>query len=195
MNTPVAQHPFKKGFIAAFTITFDMLPFTDKEMKLYDQKLTQFEQFFLNPDIEKYQNGCGGCDVCLGMSNSKMILDNTKTTKRLKNINEITGTVAQSVDFYQKGFSLDQIAKIRELGVRTIWNHLIEWYAVGGDFRVEEYISKDQRQRILAVIDELGDYSKLRPIKDLLPENISYEQIKIVIAKIEQEKNVIIKIT
>ncbi|MBU1323429.1 Fic family protein [Patescibacteria group bacterium] len=54
MNTPVAQHPFKKGFISAFTITFDMLPFTDKEMKLYDQKLTQFEQFFLNPDIEKY---------------------------------------------------------------------------------------------------------------------------------------------
>jgi len=54
MNTPVAQHPFKKGFIAAFTITFDMLPFTDKEMKLYDQKLTQFEQFFLNPDIEKH---------------------------------------------------------------------------------------------------------------------------------------------
>ena len=54
MNTPVAQHPFKKGFISTFTITFDMLPFTDKEMKLYDQKLTQFEQFFLNPDIEKH---------------------------------------------------------------------------------------------------------------------------------------------
>src|SRR3989339_104202 len=152
-------------------------------------------KYFADPDIEKYQNGCGGCDVCLGMSNSKMILDNTKTTKRLKDINEITGTVAQSVDFYQKGFSLDQIAKIRELGVRTIWNHLIEWYAVGGDFRVEEHITEDQRQQIIAVIDELGDYSKLRPIKDLLPENISYEQIKIVIAKIEQEKNVIIKIT
>ena len=143
-------------------------------------------KYFADSDIEKYQNGCGGCDVCLGISNSKTISDNTKTTKRLKDINEITGTVAQSVDFYKKGFSLDQIAKIRELGVRTIWNHLIEWYAVGGDFRVEEHITEDQRQQIIAVINKLGDYSKLRPIKDLLPENIFYEQIKIVIAKIER---------
>jgi len=25
MNTPVAQHPFKKGFIAAFTITIRLI--------------------------------------------------------------------------------------------------------------------------------------------------------------------------
>ena len=148
--------------------------------------------YFNDPDVEKILSDCGGCDVCLGHdSEAKEVKVKRKRRPIIRsgaNSGGVSDTVQQTVDFYTQDYTIDKIAKIREFGQRTIFGHLVDWYASGGDFRVEEFIDSDQHNQIEEVINSLGKIEKLRAIKDQLPKNISYEQIKIVLAKIERDK-------
>lgn len=53
MNQIAIQKPFSHPFLDQFILAPDLLPFSDKEIKSLDTKLNQYEQLFLNPDIEK----------------------------------------------------------------------------------------------------------------------------------------------
>lgn len=53
MNTPTVRNTFKTNFLSSFVFSSDTLPFRDDEISHYDLELSQFEQVYLNPDIEK----------------------------------------------------------------------------------------------------------------------------------------------
>ncbi len=53
MDATTTIKPFNNGFIGDLVITQSLLPFTDLELKMYDARLTDFEQVFLNPEIER----------------------------------------------------------------------------------------------------------------------------------------------
>ncbi|WP_352420386.1 DNA helicase RecQ [Proteiniborus sp.] len=85
--------------------------------------------------------------------------------------------------YYLEGLSLAEIAEKRNLAINTIIEHLkkcdenrklIDWSIFIDDSSKEE--------KILNAIKEIG-LERLKPIKEALPEEISYEDIKIVIAK------------
>ena len=151
-------------------------------------------EYFADPDLKKYGDNCGGCDVCLGYKSEPDEAQKKAERKRKKHpikrsaSGEISDTVLQTAELYKKKFSLEQIAKIRELGKRTIWDHLVAWYASGGDFDANKYITEPEQEMIIKAMKEAGSYLKLKPIKDLVDDRISYEQIKIVIAKIERTR-------
>ena len=149
--------------------------------------------YFNDPDVENFSSNCGGCDVCLGYESEaeevKSIRKPRPVIRRSSSPDGVSDTVQQTVDFYTQDYTIDKIAKIRQFGQRTIFGHLVDWYASGGDFRVEEFIDADQHSQIEEVIKSLGKIDKLRAIKDKLSKDISYEQIKIVLAKIERDKN------
>ena len=44
---------FKSEFLNSFIIAKNLLPFTDKEIIIFDKDLSNFEQIILNPDIQK----------------------------------------------------------------------------------------------------------------------------------------------
>jgi Fic family protein len=44
---------FKTNFLSEFIFSPSLLPFKDKEITDYDQKLSKFEQVFLNPEVER----------------------------------------------------------------------------------------------------------------------------------------------
>ena len=52
INTSI-QKPFSEPFLSEFVLAPETLPFTDKEIAGFDKELTEYEQVFLNPDIEK----------------------------------------------------------------------------------------------------------------------------------------------
>ena len=52
MNTTIL-HPFSKGFLSQFVWTPQTQPFTNEEILLLDRELSEYEQVFLNPDIER----------------------------------------------------------------------------------------------------------------------------------------------
>lgn len=52
MNQTI-QKPFSHSFLSQFILAPDLLPFQDEEIKNLDTQLNQYEQLFLNPDIER----------------------------------------------------------------------------------------------------------------------------------------------
>ncbi|QAT63240.1 DNA helicase RecQ [Acidilutibacter cellobiosedens] len=86
-------------------------------------------------------------------------------------------------DCYLQGLSLEEIAKRRNFTVNTIIEHLkkcekdglkVDWSRFIDDFHKEK--------RILEAIGKLG-LKRLKPIKESLPKDITYEDIKIIMAK------------
>ncbi len=53
MNTLTTIKPFTKPFLDQLILTPNLLPFSDREIFKLDQDLNQYEQLFLDPDIEK----------------------------------------------------------------------------------------------------------------------------------------------
>ena len=47
------EKPFKQPFLDQLVLAPTLLPFSDKEILELDTNLNQYEQLFLNPDIER----------------------------------------------------------------------------------------------------------------------------------------------
>jgi len=144
--------------------------------------------YFADPDVVKIpQTGCGACDICLNYQWGE--LKNSKKEKTASVFHTLSNTVLETVNMYKEGKNIEQIAKIRSLGVSTIIQHLIRWYIEDdGQLPIEDFITKDEEKQILIAMSEAEDYTKLSPIKIKLPDEISYEKIRLVMAKIQKVK-------
>ena len=91
-------------------------------------------------------------------------------------------THVQSFELYSEGKSIDEIAEIRDLTKDTILNHLLKSQDEGEEINWAKIVDFEIEEKVLAVIDEVGG-DKLKPIKENLPEEISYYDIKTVLYK------------
>jgi ATP-dependent DNA helicase RecQ len=150
-------------------------------------------EYFGDPAIKNHSGNCKGCDVCLKYKWEKsQDLSEVKKVKKVfvknkKTLDGISGTVLETANLYKQGYQPQQIAKARSLGVSTIFNHLTDWYILGGEFEIDKFLNPDEEREILLVINKEG-FEKLSPIKKQLPEDISYEKIRMAIAKIQRKK-------
>ena len=166
-------------------------------------------EYFGDQDVNRLGKGCGNCDFCLNYQWTKDELADgkvkrggsetitgddkfmpeykTRKTKQSKD-NGLSATIQESVKLYQQQKNPEQIAKIRNLGVSTILGHLTQWYVQGGKFDPDNYVSREEQKLILQAMARAEDYQRLGSIKQQLPENIGYEKIKLVIAKIQWVK-------
>lgn len=85
-------------------------------------------------------------------------------------------------DLYQSGKSVDDIVKERNISKDTVIDHLMKCSYEGYTVDLSEFYPKEYEALILDKIKEVGS-SKLRPIKESLPEFIDYNAIKAVICK------------
>lgn len=85
-------------------------------------------------------------------------------------------------DLYKSGQTISQIAKARRLTVQTVEKHIILCGAEGQPIDWDAIIPKKYEAAILTAIRELGS-QKLRPIKNALPNEISYFAIQAVLYK------------
>jgi len=143
-------------------------------------------EYFDDPDLKNREKNCQGCDVCLKWK-KKREDGKSSSLRKYAERQLLSGTVKESVGLYKKDYSLEQIAKIRSLGENTILNHLIDWYMAGGELEIEKLITSLEESQILSAIANVGSTQKLSPIKELLPDNISYEKIKLIVAKMRRE--------
>lgn len=166
-----------------------------KKMKEYvesdDCRRKTILKYFDDPSLKDTVGGCGGCDVCLEYkweNESGSDAGQRSGTREVRREGEISGTVRETVELFQKGHSVDEIAKIRTMAKSTIFGHLIDWYLLGGEFEIEKYITQDEEKTILKAMSEAEDHGRLGSIKEKVGEDISYEKIKMVIAKIQRIK-------
>ena len=90
------------------------------------------------------------------------------------------GTVPYTGQLLAQGFTPAQIAAERGLAESTIYTHLAQLIAAG-EVALDEVISSDVQERVQEAIRAVGSSERLTPIKELLPEEISYGQIRCVV--------------
>ncbi|MDE3837804.1 DNA helicase RecQ [Bacillus methanolicus] len=80
-------------------------------------------------------------------------------------------------EMFQNGFTLKEISKKRELALSTVENHLLHCAEQGLDVDLGSLIPAEFLPLIKQAVKEAGS-GKLKPIKELLPEEITYFMIK-----------------
>jgi ATP-dependent DNA helicase RecQ len=102
---------------------------------------------------------------------------NNKLSKTSSNTYEITNSL------YSKGLSLLEMAHQRDLTINTIIRHLGKLDENGKEIEWDRFINDPEKEKaILDAINEVG-VDRLKPIKELLPEDIKYEDIRLTICK------------
>ena len=94
---------------------------------------------------------------------------------------EAGGTVEYTAQLLAEGLAPEQVAHQRGLTMMTIYGHcakLIE----AGKLDVNKVVSRDVQEKIEKAIQKIGSTQYLSPIKNILPEEITFEMIRCAIA-------------
>ncbi len=88
----------------------------------------------------------------------------------------------QTLLMYLEGHSLEDIAKLRKVTPITVQNHLVRCGADGQAIPWDDFIPTEQESHILEAIRQVGR-ERLRPIKDLLADEVEWFTIRAVLEK------------
>ncbi|MFC0234739.1 DNA helicase RecQ [Fictibacillus phosphorivorans] len=95
----------------------------------------------------------------------------------------------ETYTLYKEKMSVDEIAEHRNLAVSTVESHLVQCIQDGMDVYMEDLIPNEHVSEIEHAIQQAGG-EKLKPIKELLPEEVSYFMIKVYLLQNENKKRV-----
>jgi len=87
----------------------------------------------------------------------------------------------------RQGLSIEEIARQRNLTSGTVISHLTELIEAGEAIDVEELIQPEHYEVIVDALLQVGS-DALRPIKDFLGDEYSYDEIRLVRAWMRQAR-------
>ncbi|TYR74048.1 DNA helicase RecQ [Rossellomorea vietnamensis] len=79
---------------------------------------------------------------------------------------------------FTEGLGLAEVAEKRNLSLTTVQNHILQCFEEGMEVDTEAFLSVEERKLIELAVEKTGG-EKLKPIKEELPDEISYFQIKV----------------
>lgn len=88
----------------------------------------------------------------------------------------------ESYNMFCDGESLEEIAEGRSLNTRTVEGHIIQAATEGMEIDWDRLFSSEVEVTVMEKVDEIGA-EKLTPLKEALPEDISFFMIKAVLCK------------
>ena len=95
-----------------------------------------------------------------------------------------SATRRETLELFKSGHPITEIAAMRKKSVNTIEEHLAA-FVYSGELPVRSVMSAERLAQILPVIETKG-HMALKPIKEALPEEVSYADIRIAIAHWER---------
>lgn len=90
-------------------------------------------------------------------------------------------TKVTTFKLYKQGHSIKEIAKERDLNQQTIVRHLAH-YVAKGMLAVEEFVPEAKADAVREAVESLGSLKGLAAIKEACPEDVTYQDIVLVIA-------------
>lgn len=96
-------------------------------------------------------------------------------------------TYAKTLELFQNGLSIEEIAGQRNLGETTIVSHLAKLYVDGNDFDLSQFVSDKEIIEIEKAQLELENPSALRPYFEHFEEKMSYDKIRFGLAFLERK--------
>lgn len=100
----------------------------------------------------------------------------------IKNTSEKVKSYEVTCQLYFEGKTIKEIAEERSLAMTTVEGHLFEGYQSGLKINIDDFIDKENEKLILQAIKSATS-GKLKEVKESLPENITYLEIRAVYAK------------
>lgn len=113
-----------------------------------------------------------------------LIIQENSENKKQKQISDKSSSHLSSYQMYIDGSTIKEISKDRGLSEITVQNHIIRAIEEGKTIDWSRIITDEQETLIIEKVYELGT-EMLRPLKDALPVEITYFQIKATISKLE----------
>ncbi|MCE3225945.1 MAG: family ATPase [Bacteroidetes bacterium] len=111
----------------------------------------------------------------------------TKKPKKEKSEEEKIPTREQSFLLFKKGMKIEEIAQQRGFTVTTIEGHLAE-YVQSGELKIDYLVSREKQKTIRKALENFSKEKGLSEIKKTLPNDISFGEIKCVLAdKLREE--------
>jgi len=131
---------------------------------------------------------CAKCDNCLvsKMDEVEKVLVETRHKKKTSTLSTKL-TQLETLELWNKGMSLEKIAKARELSAGTILGHLCFLTEKGLGVNIDKLVKPERQKKIIEVIKKVGA-DKLTPIREALGEEYSWDEIKLTLAKIKSKK-------
>jgi ATP-dependent DNA helicase RecQ len=108
--------------------------------------------------------------------------------KKVKSKKE-SSTYKETLALYNEGFTAEEIAVKRKLGIGTIMSHFAKLYLDGASIDLNQFISEEEVHLIANASITLEKPTALKPYFDYFEEKISYEKIRIGLAIIEKKEN------
>lgn len=96
-------------------------------------------------------------------------------------LDEVGSTFKKTYDLYKAGHDVDGIAALRGIGRNTILSHLCQ-YIESGELKAKHIVEASRIPVIVEVIESEG-IASLKVIKECLPNDFSYDEIKLVLAE------------
>ncbi|MFZ3577057.1 helix-turn-helix domain-containing protein [Virgibacillus sp. DJP39] len=97
----------------------------------------------------------------------------------------ITNSASKTYELFQKGYSINEISHMRKLKENTIFDHIVEVALFSSTFPITSFVTEQQQQQIANAVKKKNTF-KLKDIKQMVEQDISYFQIRLVLASIEQ---------
>ena len=130
---------------------------------------------------------CAKCDNCLvkNMGEVEKVQVETRHKKKTSSLSTKL-TQLETLELWNKGMSLEKIAEARELTINTIIGHLCFLAEKGLGVNIDKLVKPERQKKIMAVVKKIGA-DKLTPIREALGEEYSYDEIKLVLAKLRKK--------
>nr|WP_309100769.1 helix-turn-helix domain-containing protein [Fredinandcohnia onubensis] len=94
----------------------------------------------------------------------------------------LTASTKKTYQLLLLGKTIDEIGIIRNLKRNTIEDHIVEVTHQKPDFSIDRFVPHEHQQQILSVYKTL-QIKQLRPLKEKLTNDISYFEIRLVLAR------------
>ncbi|MEA3398801.1 MAG: RecQ family ATP-dependent DNA helicase [Patescibacteria group bacterium] len=178
-------------------IKIDWQALKEKHRRAY-QKLDKIEnyafglgcrqKYILNYFGDVNINACGKCDNCLvrGGYKRKTKQPSFKKTKgekqKVKKVRLATKlTQLETFDLYNRGMTIREMAQARKVKEQTIIDHLCYLTEKGILVDINKFVSPARQKKIIKVAEKVG-MEKLKPIKEQLEKDYTYDEIKLSLA-------------
>jgi ATP-dependent DNA helicase RecQ len=162
-----------------------------KKLDLMENYIYHFgcrQKYILDYFGELEADKCAKCDNCLvkNMGEVEKVQVEEKHKKKTSSLSTKL-TQLETLELWNKGLSLEKIAEARELTIDTIVGHLCFLIEKGLGISIDKLVKPERQKKIVAAIKTAGT-DKLTPIHEILGEDYSWDEIKLVLAKMKSKK-------
>ena len=102
-------------------------------------------------------------------------------------VKKASSTYKETLELFQNGFTAEQIAIKRKLGLGTIMSHFAKLYSDGADIDLYQFVSKEEITLVNKAKIKLESPTTLKPYFDFLDEKVGYDKIRLALSIIKKE--------